>query len=263
MPVATPFNALGAGNGFPVCPTKVNVLDRGDGSPYDYWTTLSGWSAVSEPVDANAKAASITLSREYAMMLWWNLDVISLVTSHSGNSLGIPPKSVTDIDISVASVKTEPVARVCLSFINSLKNADDPFGSSVYARMLSRIIGLYKGDTTDEGNFIGYSAYKLSSLAALTCFIGTEAASATTAGVGLGGYVDIAGDGGSSFTQGFAYVVVDSMHFVSMAYAKDGGNNTGTANASAVTASSSNDDGGGTVYTADATITGFNFYTYP
>ncbi len=36
MPTATSFNALGRGNGFPFCPTSVDV------SGFDHWVTLAG-----------------------------------------------------------------------------------------------------------------------------------------------------------------------------------------------------------------------------
>ena len=82
MPEATPFTFFGSISdtdpnavlftGFPFLLEKVNVSDRGDGQPYDYWTTLGGWSKVNEPATDELKAQSIWDSFEKAMKLYWN-----------------------------------------------------------------------------------------------------------------------------------------------------------------------------------------------
>ena len=76
MPVATPFTFFGSTSftdpdavmftGFPF------LLDKVDVSTYDFWTTLSGWSKVDEPVSVELKAQSINDSREKASKLFCN-----------------------------------------------------------------------------------------------------------------------------------------------------------------------------------------------
>lgn len=63
MPTAEPFTALGAGNGFPFCPTRVDVED------YDYWITLGGFKKTD---GGSPSPAQINLSLTNAMKLFWN-----------------------------------------------------------------------------------------------------------------------------------------------------------------------------------------------
>ena len=70
----------GYGSGFPFCPFKKDI------STYDYWTTLSGWSAVDEPVDDAAKAASIAESLRLAMKFHWNAELLNCDATTSGTA---------------------------------------------------------------------------------------------------------------------------------------------------------------------------------
>jgi len=257
MPTATPFSALGAGNGFPSCPTRIDV------SGYDYWTTLSGVNKNS-PTTSDALIAE---SFQLSMSLWWNLHRVSVETEHNGNNTGVSPASLSSVDIGNTSADPtstlEPNERICRTFINS---SDSAGGSSIFARVLQRNIKLYNGVTSNEENFVGYGAFQVNSLDAQTCFVGTQAFVFALAGVGIGGYIEDAEVDFNSFIQEFAYVELDGMHFVSMAYARDGSGRTGTVDASSISAGSIYIQNAGQPNefetTADAAITGLDFYTY-
>jgi len=130
MPTATAFTALGAGNGFPSCLTKINVLDRGDGNAYFNYKVL-------------------TLSE--VMTLYWNTAYVVATASAPADAGGTLSVSLTSSDI-----LAEPYTRVCGAASGIYKNDSDDF-SSVYAET-SRLSAyrLYSGDTSNESNFIGY-----------------------------------------------------------------------------------------------------------
>tara|TARA_R110002074_G_scaffold398030_1_gene589268 strand:+ start:95 stop:859 length:765 start_codon:yes stop_codon:yes gene_type:complete len=254
MPTATKFMALGAGNGFTSCLAKVDISDAINaagvptGVPYDYWTTLSGWSAVNEPAD---KAASIAESLRLAMKLWWNLNSVSVDTFHNGDNRPTAPKSISSVAVGNTfndlTATIEPINRICETSINSYHKAADPSGSSARARILVPPVRLYDGE-----EFIGYGANKR--------FADTRAEppQSTFADVRIGGYGD---DGTSSFfVEELAYVELDGMHFVCRARA-DAGLATGTVDAASLHAESSRTIQG-TGYTTSATITSLDFYTY-
>lgn len=71
MPTATPFAALGKGNGFPFCLGRVDVDD------FDYWTTLGGYNKDSEEITGTALEESINESLIQAMKIYWNLYAIN------------------------------------------------------------------------------------------------------------------------------------------------------------------------------------------
>lgn len=162
MPTATPFTALGAGNGFPFCPPKVNVADRGDGSPYEYWTTLSGWSKVSTPADDAAKAASIDESLQLAMKLFWNFNGLS-VANNGTYSNGSSFSYTSTIDMDGGEYETvlfrgngfssnenkAPNERVCYNYFR-VGDVDEVLFFGI------GIIRMYDGITTDESKFVGY-----------------------------------------------------------------------------------------------------------
>lgn len=83
MPTAEKFTALGAGNGFPFCPTRVNVEN------YSYWSTLGGFNDTNtgSPTDEQ-----LNLSLLNAMKLWWNYN--GHIASSSG-SAGSPSGEIT------------------------------------------------------------------------------------------------------------------------------------------------------------------------
>jgi hypothetical protein len=70
MPIATPFKALAAGNGFPFCLHKIDVSSSED------YITLGGTRKGSPPTAAEKKLSLIN-----AMNIYWNLHQISVSAS--------------------------------------------------------------------------------------------------------------------------------------------------------------------------------------
>ena len=97
--LTTPFNSLGMGNGFPLCPQNVDV------SGYDMWITLGGTEKGSVPT-----AAEIALSRVNAMNLFWNLYQVNLTATT--NSAGTIISDVNAAD-DLALGNELPRERVC------------------------------------------------------------------------------------------------------------------------------------------------------
>ena len=162
MPTATSFTALGRGNGFPFCASKIDV------SVYDNWITLGGTAKGNTPTDAEK-----TTSLENAMKLWWNY--YSATGSFSA-SFSTPDESgsVTHTDKEVI-IKTageadalEPVNRSCKG-TNSLGGgfsdedivADNGASGSITAGRFEFIRRMYNGTTSDESNFVGYGVSRL------------------------------------------------------------------------------------------------------
>lgn len=108
MPVATPFNALGAGNGFPFCLETIDVLDRGDGNEYDYWVTLGGFKKTDT---GSPTQSQIDTSLENAMKLFWNAHQINGLASLDSSY------NVTSVTNSrnPNTTQLQPSQRVCLS----------------------------------------------------------------------------------------------------------------------------------------------------
>lgn len=143
MPTATPFSALGAGNGFPFCLTKVNV------SLYEYVNPMT---------------------LEQAMKFRWNSYSVEMSASY--NPVGDPFNgnvsnptvddridNGTDENPSGYQVgDREPAKRVCGSVGRSYKSqdSDEYYAVGVVFFATGSVERLYDGDTTDEGNFIGY-----------------------------------------------------------------------------------------------------------
>jgi len=130
MPTATPFKALGRGNGFATCPSKIDVNDRGDGNPYTAYKVL-------------------TLAE--AMHLYWNLASVTATASAPGED-GTLLASLTSSD-----VLKQPNLRGCDSSIRSLSDYDSDDWSYVSAQVqIPYIYRLYDGSTSSEANFLGY-----------------------------------------------------------------------------------------------------------
>lgn len=164
MPVATKFEAEGVDNGFPVCLDKVDVSDRGDGQPYDYWITLGGFKKgdAGPPTDQQ-----IYESRRNAMMLFWNLDgwsgrVSSLeeeITSLSieNDDWSDPNNTFSALNVgdeSVLDPPFKPNERVCYKTYGMTKEVDPEIILSF--NLDCRILRMYDGPTDDEDNFVGY-----------------------------------------------------------------------------------------------------------
>lgn len=148
MPTATPFAALGAGNGFPSCLAFVDV------SSY----------------------AVHPLTLQQAMKCHWLLSELKCTASAELNGASAAPPfnlftSITNIPLGIgdgfntgnsssAEVK-EPYERVCGDpfFISDTRYSESADGTSfarIGVRLTPRIERLYNGSVFDENNFIGY-----------------------------------------------------------------------------------------------------------
>ena len=159
MPTATPFTALGRGNGFSSCLTKQNVLERRSGQgEYYQWTTLSGFNKDSGGMPTEQQ---ITDSFVLAMKLFWNTYEIR-GSAVAFETYPDPDGWSGSAQLTNASTTYEPNTLVCKernSFYDlNEDNSGDPFYFSVEVSIGYNIkpIRMYKGDTTDEDNFIGY-----------------------------------------------------------------------------------------------------------
>lgn len=156
MPTATPFKALGAGNGFPYCLSKEDV------SGIEYWTTLGG----------NQKNGGVTESGKglkQAMAILWNLEGVNLTakqtetkTNANGTFTAVAELGVVSTDGAVYEI--QPKDRACRGFsgFSALDSDSDPevqpvAGASVtFVCNLENMVRFYNGPTDNEANFVGY-----------------------------------------------------------------------------------------------------------
>ena len=153
-PIATPFNALGAGNGFTNCLSKIDV------SNYDYWTTLGG----------NQKGGSVTEQGKglsEAMNLYWNY---SKVIGNAESTLNGTTVSVTEATAGIynftpnssTSNPVPPKDRVCsvsLSGREVVELSGGPSGNTNYIASFTNrgtFVRMYDGATNNDNNFVGY-----------------------------------------------------------------------------------------------------------
>lgn len=249
MPEATSFTALGAGNGLPSCPNKVDV------SGYDYWTTFSGWSKVSAPVGSEAEAESIDESRRLAMRLYWNLESVTNSANATFTHASLPYES-SSVTIGSFSGEDhyEPRLRVCSPVSKTVTEISSPSGrTNCFTQAFSTAgVRMYDGATDDEDNFVGYGGGN--------SFFNTRSTASQRANsrVTLYGYRDTQTSGDGIFDN--AYVEIGGIHCVCEAQAK--GNVTESPDAANLT-SSSVYTVLTTTYTANASISSLGFFTYP
>ena len=269
MPTATEFTALGAGNGFPSCRTKVDVDD------YDYWTTLSG---VNKDSPATSDAL-ILESLELAMMIYWNLDSISC--SADAFPLDLVDGLFLDEDIQLRkptgfAYKVDydtydaltPVERVCyLSQPQTLYDDSNTFFRAVRALVGLRVVAMY-----NEGEFVGYGAGRVepNDSTPTNNTASVYAQWGGYCGVHIGGYLNE--QDSSNLEEAYGYKTISSnlktFHFCAAATARSstGGNfyYDATVSINNLTARStlretSSDD---LVSDAEVSLSGLNFYTY-
>ncbi len=126
MPTATQFTALGKGNGFAECLSKVDV------STYD----------IVEP---------LTLSQ--AMSIYWNLKSASVKATLDDDDYNF------EANITGDDLPHTPVQRICNTSSSSVEADDnnDPYEySAVYASVGNSIVRMYNGSTSNEDKFLGY-----------------------------------------------------------------------------------------------------------
>ena len=159
MPTADKFTALGAGNGFSSCLTKQNVLERrSDQGEYYQWTTLSGFNKDSGGMPTEQQ---ITDSFVLAMKLFWNIYEIR-GSAAASETYPDPNGWSVSAQLTNASTTDEPNTLACEQRNNFYDQDSDDSGDPYYYSVEVSIgcnigpIRMYKGDTTDEDNFIGY-----------------------------------------------------------------------------------------------------------
>jgi hypothetical protein len=183
MPVAEKFKALGAGNGFPYCLPKVNVLD------FTKWTTLSGFNNESGGTPTQTQ---IDNSFALALKLFWNLngitfDVVETHTLVPSNNYSVTVEidgstavdnspltyeedgtSITWANLGGDTVKEnqEPKERVSYrsgSIYKSMYRANEGYNDYSCSLQYLRIVRMYDGVTTNEDNFVGYGVRSFAS----------------------------------------------------------------------------------------------------
>jgi len=135
MPEATPFNALGAGNGFPSCIEKVDMTQP---------TSSFTWAPpITNPLTLNQ-----------VMSLYWNLYGMVGTAAVTGAD------EITQSDLNIPDTD-EPQDRVCPGDYSDSRSLDSTGGiynnTTQRVGVTSYIIAMYNGVTTDEGNFLGYA----------------------------------------------------------------------------------------------------------
>ena len=203
MPIATPFKALGAGNGFPDCSTKIDV------SQYDYWVTLGGFkqSDGGSPTEDQINDSLIN-----AMNLVWNCYSFSWTATSDGGE-------AASFDNDANNEFREPSENVHHgNFIGSglddqARNGDDQLTARVEFSSIAKIQRFYNGDSTDEDNFVGYGIRALGS----PIFKGFANGGFSVNHFSLGSreaYYFGNVDEGRAGLYEFSYVEVSGIHFV-------------------------------------------------
>lgn len=254
MPTATPFKALGAGNGFPTCIPEVDVDD------FDHWTTLSG-------VNKNSPESSDSLiedSFQLAMKLYWNLFKINGEAAAYRSSSSEGTETVfTDLSVSDASTSDQPGDRICGGPAYG-ENSD--FGGGL---VRIRFSGGLPVRMVYDGELVGYGWSSF--MQALGYPSGGPSSS-----VNISGYVveevektyDYWVDPDNVELE-YDYVTLGEMHFVCFAYADgaffDPSYTTLNVNASGKSASAEYYYENENVVdnrTSEASLSGTEFYTY-
>jgi len=150
MPISIPFTALGRGNGFPFCLSKVNV------SNYARWITLGGTQKGNSATNSEIQTSLVN-----AVKIFWNTNKpVGSPNTSKGGGLGdiIIRKEGSTGD------PLEPIDRACKPgaggavYTDFGTSGDDAFRSSfsMAAGISLGIFRMYDGPTDDEDNFVGY-----------------------------------------------------------------------------------------------------------
>ena len=186
MPTATSFAALGRGNGFPFCASRVDV------SSFDFWVTLGGYAKTSS---GNVTQEQINNSRINAMKLFWNVNSLTVASTVGDNTTIDRPYSSTrtfnfengDYDslsgFGEGAANKEPFKRVCVNSFTAGYDLDSrsphvfvdgapQTGIDSEASLNVFVKAMYDGVVTDSDNFIGYGT---STLVSINTFVSTDA----------------------------------------------------------------------------------------
>ena len=248
MPTATPFTALGAGDGFASCLEKVDV------SSYDYWTTFSGVNKDS-PVTSDLLIAE---SIQLGMKLYWNgFSCVAPTDSAYTAPTGSTASAVSYLDVSLHS-KAEPKDRVCGI---ARASEEDNNGTSYAQLYINRggFVKMYDGAITDESRFVGVGYSNVSHILSRG-----SASNRATTNLSIIGYTDDSGYGAASpyNESSYAYVTIGGLDFVCRAYARAVETiATRSADATNLTASA-NAELSSRTFSSTSTITSIDFYDY-
>lgn len=265
MPETQHFMSRGRGNGFPYCPAKVNVADNDfDDQPYEFWTTLSGWSKVDEPATDELKEASIAESHALAVKLFWNVDgyaadSICTTTWFTGDGTAELTFPIGSADATSGSLR-EPAGRVCIPDSEKYTVVDnapgDPFTTATANCGAPEIIRMYNGDVLDEDNFVGYGIKSDGVFSFYSIPFSMGAGEDDDFRVGLESYVDHTNEGE---VLEIGYTEMNGMHFV--CWCEDyhhGGITVADPENRSISYNLGSPD-----FTAHVVIDEFVFYTYP
>ena len=156
MSVATPFKSDGMGNGFPFCPTTIDVVafDRQRTQTttptrrITHWITLGGYSKDDFDASTPVTDAQIELSKQNAMKLFWNLEKVTGEASHASSGASVTEMPVTS---SPDGGDLAPKDRVCLGFGIGGSVVHNPGPAVAVMNASIGIIRMVAGDT-----FLGY-----------------------------------------------------------------------------------------------------------
>lgn len=174
MPTVTPYTGSAAGNGFPLCLERVNIADRGDGQPFDKWSTLGGTNKGNVAgLSAAQKKANISRSWQHAWRLYWKSYALNYTLELSGSGDASGSINVVDDNSNQPPGGVAPgveiIDRLCENeFTSQTNNTTNGKGvafgypsSDFYVGFRSTgsavpIVRMYNGATTNEANFVGY-----------------------------------------------------------------------------------------------------------
>ena len=157
MPTADSFTALGMGNGFPFCPTKLDVTATDSGG-YDVWPMWSTIDGYNKSTVAARTAAGIIESKRLAMLYIWNTYQLTGSVTVGSDSL----LNVNSEDDTQSGYPLTPKSRVCINGNDGFGQgieAEDADGYPIASLDLSaplNVTAMYNGSTSSESNFIGY-----------------------------------------------------------------------------------------------------------
>ena len=163
MPTADSFTALGVGNGFPFCPSRVDVTDTEGGGDYawEMWSTIDGYNKDSTE---DRTVAGIIESKRLAMLYIWNTYQLTgevVVSSDSVSNVNSEDHALHG-DPDADPIPLPPKSRVCLlgnGGFGDYIEIEDAYGNAVYnlsIRVPLKVTAMYDGITSEEENFIGY-----------------------------------------------------------------------------------------------------------
>lgn len=146
MPEATPFAALGRGNGFPFCPTRVDV------DTYDAWITLGGFKKTD---GGSPSQAQIDLSLANAMKLFWLVNGCDIKNQDDESySIDFDAGDYDRLNF-FGDPHIEPYSRVCnTSGFEGKKSVSDTSPDSLYLQS-PLIVKMFS-----NGVFVGYGVQR-------------------------------------------------------------------------------------------------------